>query len=138
MCGRVATEALGRVDLAPSLVAVAIDEVKYKKGQKYLTVICNHLTAKVIWAAKGRTKDTANSFFDALGEGRSAKLQLVTCDAAEWIRTVVAERAPGVLVCLDNFHLRLGRLRRSTRSAARSGTTSGEQAGQKPPRSSKD
>jgi transposase len=102
---RVATEALGRVDLASSLVTVAIDEVKYKERQKYLTVICDHLTAKVIWAAKGRTKDTANSFFDALGEERSAKLQFVTCDTAEWIRTVVAERAPGALVCLDTFHL---------------------------------
>jgi transposase len=105
MCVRVATEALGRVDLLSGLVAIAIDEVKYKKGQKYLTVVCDHLTGKVIWASKGRTKDTVNSFFDALGEERSAKLQFVTCDGAEWIRTVVAERAPGALVCLDTFHL---------------------------------
>jgi transposase len=33
MCVRVATEALGRVDLLEGLVAIAIDEVKYKKGQ---------------------------------------------------------------------------------------------------------
>ena len=39
MCVRVATEALGRVDLLDGLVAVAIDEVKYKKGQRYLTVV---------------------------------------------------------------------------------------------------
>lgn len=83
MCVRVATEAFGRVDLLSGLVAVAIDEVKYKKGQKYLTVVCDHLTGKVIWAAKGRTKDTVNSFFDALGEERAAKLQFVTCDGAE-------------------------------------------------------
>ena len=95
VCVRVATEALGRVDLLSGLVAIAIDEVKYKKGQQYLTVVCDHLTGKVIWAAKGRTKDTVNSFFDALGEERAAKLQFVTCDGAEWIRTVVAERAPG-------------------------------------------
>jgi transposase len=104
-CVRVATEALGRVDLLSGLVAIAIDEVKYKKGQRYLTVVCDHLTGKVIWAAKGRTKDTVNSFFDALGEERVAKLQFVTCDGAEWIRTVVQERSPGALVCLDTFHL---------------------------------
>jgi transposase len=95
MCVRVATEALGRVDLLSGLVAVAIDEVKYKKGQRYLTVVCDHLTGKVIWAAKGRNKDTVNAFFDALGDERAAKLQFVTCDAAEWIRTVVAGRPPG-------------------------------------------
>ena len=71
MCVRVATEALGRVDLLDGLVAIAIDEVKYKKGQRYLTVVCDHLTGRVIWAAKGRTKATVGQFFDALGdEGR--------------------------------------------------------------------
>ena len=105
MCVRVAREALGRVDLLEGLVAIAIDEVKYKKGQRYLTVVCNHLTGKVIWAAKGRTKDTVGAFFDALGAERAEKLQFVTCDGAEWIRTVVAERAQGATICLDTFHL---------------------------------
>ena len=70
-----------------------------------MTVVCDRLTGKVIWAAKGRTKDTVNSFFDALGEERSEKLQFFTCDAAEWIRTVVSGRALGALVWLDTFHL---------------------------------
>ncbi len=48
-CVRVATEALGRVDLLEGLVAIAIDEVKYKKGHKYLTVVCDH------WASTGLT-----------------------------------------------------------------------------------
>jgi transposase len=105
MCVRVAIEALGRVDLLEGLVAIAVDEVKYKKGHKYLTVVCDHMTGKVIWAAKGRTKETVGTFFDALGDERAGQLQFVTCDGAEWIRTVVAERAEGALVCLDTFHL---------------------------------
>jgi transposase len=105
MCVRVATEALGRVDLLEGLVAIAIDEVKYKKGQRYLTVVCDHMTGRVIWAAKGRTKATVGAFFDALGDERAAGLEFVTCDGAEWIRTVVAERASGATVCLDTFHL---------------------------------
>ena len=72
MCVRVATEALGRVDLLDGLVAIAIDEVKYKKGQRYLTVVCDHVTGKVIWAAKGRSKATVGEFFDALGDERAA------------------------------------------------------------------
>jgi transposase len=104
-CVRVATEALGRLDLLDGLVAIAIDEVKYKKGQRYLTVVCDHATGRVIWAAKGRSRDTVEAFFAALGDARAARLQFVTCDGAEWIRTVVAERAPGAIVCLDTFHL---------------------------------
>jgi len=104
-CVRIATEALGRVDLLDGLVAIAIDEVKYKKGQRYITVVCDQFTGKVIWAAKGRTKAVVHSFFDALGTERGAKLAFVTCDGAEWIRTVVAERAPAATVCLDTFHV---------------------------------
>ena len=47
MCVRVAEEAPGRVDLLEGLAAVAIDEVKYKKGHKYLTVVCDHMTGHV-------------------------------------------------------------------------------------------
>lgn len=104
-CVRLATEALGRVDLLDGLVAVAIDEVKYKRGQRYLTVVCDHFTGRVIWAAKGRSKETVNKFFDALGAERSAALRFVTCDGAAWIHDVVAERAPAATVCLDTFHV---------------------------------
>jgi transposase len=39
ICWRVAEEMLGRLDLLDGLVAIAIDEVKYKKGQRYLSSI---------------------------------------------------------------------------------------------------
>jgi transposase len=103
MCVRLATEALGRVDLLDGVVAVAIDEVKYKKGHKYLTVVCDHVTGRVIWAARGRSKDTVGAFFDALGE-RATQLEFVTADGATWITDVVAERAPEAIICLDTFH----------------------------------
>lgn len=105
MCVRVATEMLGRVDLLDGLVAIAIDEVKYKKGHKYLTIVCDHFTGKVIWAHKGRSKEVVHKFFDALGAERSAELGFVTADGAEWIRLVVAERAPEAVVCMDTFHV---------------------------------
>jgi len=105
MCVRVATEALGRVDLLDGLIAIAIDEVKYKKGQRYLTVVCDHVTGKVVWAAKGRSKAVVGEFFDALGDERAAGLQFVTADGASWVRDVVAERAPAAIVCLDTFHV---------------------------------
>jgi transposase len=104
MCTRLAEEALGRVDLLDGLIAVAIDEVKYKKGHKYLTVVCDHMTGRVIWAAKGRSKDTVHLFFDALGT-RATGLEFVTADGATWITDVVAERAPDAIVCLDTFHV---------------------------------
>lgn len=105
MCWRVASEALGRVDLLDGLVAITIDEVKYKKGQRYLAVVCDQFTGKVVWAARGRSKETVTAFFTALGAERAARLRFVSADGADWIRTVVAEQAPDAIVTLDPFHL---------------------------------
>lgn len=104
-CVRVVEEALGRVDLLDGLVAISIDEVKYKKGQKYVTVVCDHVTGCVVWAHKGRSKATVAAFFDALGARRAAKLQVITADGGEWIHRVIAERDLDVLVCLDTYHV---------------------------------
>ena len=105
VCVRVCDEALAAVDLLEGLVAIAIDEVKYKKGHRYLTVVCDHVTGRVVWAAKGRSKATVGAFFDQLGAERAKLLEFVTCDGAEWIHGPVAVRAPNAIVCLDTFHL---------------------------------
>lgn len=105
ICERVLTEAMGRVDLLEGLIAIAIDEVKAKKGQRYLTVVSDHFGGPVVWVAEGRSKAVVAEFFDALGAERAAGLEIVTTDGAEWIRTVVAERAPNAEICLDTFHV---------------------------------
>lgn len=104
VCVRVAT-ALGGADLLDGLVAVAVDEVKYKKGQRDLTVVCDHFTSRVVGAAKGRSKATVGEFFGALGPQRTTRREFVSADGADWIRNVVAERAPQAIVCLDTFHV---------------------------------
>lgn len=126
-CVRVATEAMGRSDMLEGLVAIAIDEVKYKKGQRYLTMVSDHLSGKVVWAAPGRSKDTLQAFFTALGDERAARLAFISCDGADWVRNVVAERAPQAVVCLDTFHVvgwateALDEVRRSEWNALRRG-----------------
>lgn len=104
-CERVCMEALGRTDLVDGLIAVGIDEVKYKKGQRYLTVVTDHVQGRVVWAGEGRSKATVREFFTLLGPGRAAQLQIVTCDGAEWIHAVVKERAPEATICMDTFHV---------------------------------
>jgi len=84
---------------------IGIDEVSYKKGHKYLVIVVDHDSGRLVWAAPGRDKATMGKFFDALGEQRAAALTHVSADGADWIAGVVAGRAPQAVLCADPFHV---------------------------------
>ncbi len=103
--GRVESEARRRVDLLDGLKRIGIDEISHKKGQRYLTVVVDHHTGRLIWAAAGRDRKTVLAFFDLLGEERCKQIELVSCDMATWISGPVAERCPQAERCVDPFHV---------------------------------
>ena len=72
------------------LKRIGIDEISYRKGQRYLTVVVDHDSGRLVWAAPGRNKETVGRFFDLLGPERCAQIEIVTRDAATWISTVVS------------------------------------------------
>ena len=84
---------------------IGIDEVSFKKGQRYLTIVVDHDTGRLLFVTEGRSKASVAEFFDALGPGRSGLITHVSADGAGWISAVLAERAPNAKVCLDPFHL---------------------------------
>ena len=77
----------------------------HRKGQKYRTVVVDHHTGRLVWAAAGRDRKTVLAFFDALGEERCKGIELVSCDMASWISGPVAERCPDAVRCVDPFHV---------------------------------
>lgn len=101
---RVVADAEAGTDRFADLARIGIDEISYKRGHKYLTVVVDHDTGVLLWACPGRDKETLGKFFDRLGEDRCAKITLVSADAAEWIAVVVAARCPNAELCLDPFH----------------------------------
>ena len=105
MVARVVAEARGRTDRLAGVVKVAIDEKAYRKGHRYLTVVTDLDTGRVVWAAEGRSKATVEAFFADLGTERAAALTHVGCDGADWIHTVVTAKAPNAVLCLDSFHV---------------------------------
>jgi transposase len=102
---RVWADAERRHDRFDGLRRIGIDEISYKRGHRYLTVVVDHDSGRLVWAAPGRDKATLRRFFDALGEGRSAQISQVSADAADWIADVVAERCPNAVRCADPFHV---------------------------------
>jgi transposase len=125
MLTRVAEEAGQGVDRLAGLRRIGIDEISHRKGHRYLTVVVDHDTGRLVWAAPGHDEATLHRFFDALGEQRSAQLCLVSADAADWIANAVAARCPQAVLCLDPFHIvrwatdALDQVRRRTWNTAR-------------------
>jgi len=124
---RVVADAETKTDRFAGLRRIGIDEISYKRGHKYLTVIVDHESGVLLWAHPGRDSKTLEKFFDALGEERCAQIALVSADAAEWIATVVADRCKNAELCLDPFHIvqwatkALDEVRREVWNAARKG-----------------
>jgi len=102
---RVVADGRDTNDLLSGLTRIGIDEIAYRKGHRYLTVIVDHDTGRLVWAREGRNQDTLAAFFDELGPARCAALTHVSADGAEWIHTVVRHRAPAAVLCLDPFHV---------------------------------
>ena len=103
--GRVVADARAASDPFDGLSRIGIDEISYKRGHKSLTVVVDHDTGRLIWAAPGRDMATLTTFFTLLGPERCAQIRLVSADAAEWIATVVAEQCPNATLCADPFHM---------------------------------
>jgi transposase len=121
------TEAL--YDRFAGLTRIGIDEISYKRGHKYLTIVVDHDTGRLVWAAPGRDKATLNAFFDALGQERCAAVTHVSADGADWIAAVVAARCPAAVRCADPFHVvawatdALDEVRRAAWNTARGAVT---------------
>lgn len=102
---RTAHQAAGGGDGLDGLRRIGIDEVSYRRGQLFLTVVVDHDTARLVWAQPGRNRGTLREFFNDLGPDRSTQITHVSADQANWIRTVVTERAPQAIQCADPFHI---------------------------------
>lgn len=102
---RVNADVEARVDRLDGLCRIGIDEISYKRGHRYLIVVVDHETGRLVWAGPGRNDAALNVFFDQLGEQRSAQLTHISADMADWIARVVARRAPNAVRCADPFHV---------------------------------
>ena len=87
------------------LVNIGIDETSYKKGHKYITVIVNHDTNTVVWAAQGHGKTVLESFYRQLTPQQLSSIRVVTGDGAKWITECVNEFTPDCERCVDPFHV---------------------------------
>lgn len=108
--GPVISRVRADLDICPQsrfdgLEKIGIDETSYRKGHKYMTVVVNHDTGRVVWAAPGHGRETLTKFFGLLSEEQRAAIRLVSADGAKWIASCVEEFCPNAVRCIDPFHV---------------------------------
>jgi transposase len=100
---RVVADHLDEQRLA-GLVAIGVDEISYRRGQRYLTCVANHASGAIIWARPGRNAATLQAFFDELGE-RKRSIRAVSIDMSAGYEHAVRAAVPAAEVCFDPFHV---------------------------------
>jgi transposase len=104
MCQRVAGEKLDPHRLA-GLVDIGVDEISWRRHHKYLTLVSDHETSRIVWGATGKTAAALDGFFDDLPEGAAGQLAAVSMDLGPAYAKTVRARAPQAVLCFDPFHV---------------------------------
>lgn len=106
--GRIIRRVVGRkldAKRLDELFVIGVDEVSYRKGHKYLTVVADHGSGDPAWITEGRSQKSLGKFFDELGPERSAKIEFVTMDMCAPFIAEVRQRAPNAEIAFDPFHV---------------------------------
>jgi len=87
--------------------AIGVDELSWKVGQKYLTLVyqVDNDCRRLLWIGRDRTAATFERFFEWLGKERSQRLRFVTSDMWQAFVSTVAKRANSAIHVLDRFHV---------------------------------
>jgi len=88
------------------ITAIGVDEVLWKRGQKYLTVVyeISNDCRRLLWVGENRKEATLERFFDWLGPYAGA-IGFICSDMWKPYLNVIARRLPRAIHVLDRFHI---------------------------------
>jgi transposase len=86
------------------LVAIGVDEIAYRRGQRYLTCVADHATGAIVWCAPGRNSATLQAFFATLGD-RKESIRAVSIDMSGEYQRAIRAAVPVAEICFDPFHV---------------------------------
>jgi transposase len=97
-------EECGQTDYE-GLRILAIDEIAVRRGHRYMTVVIDYETGRVVWMGHGRSKDTLMDFFGGMTKEQKQALEAVAIDMhAPYIRAL-EEAVPGAKIVFDLYHV---------------------------------
>lgn len=106
--GTILTRLVGRrrnpVDLG-CLRKISVDELSYRKGHRYLTLVTDLEKGRIVWGAEGRSAATLGEFFASLPPEVRAQIELVAIDMSAGYEKAVRLHLPNAAIVFDRFHV---------------------------------
>lgn len=89
------------------ITAIGVDEIQYKKGHNYLTLVyqIDACSRRLLFIGKDRTAKTLLRFFREFGQERTKNLKFVCSDMWKPYLKVIRKKAINALNILDRFHI---------------------------------
>jgi len=93
-----------------NIEAIGIDEIAWKRGHKYLTLVyqIDAGCRRLLWIGQDRKTKTLLRFFWWLGRERSLQLRFICSDMWKPYLRVIAKKAGHAIHVLDRFHIMSG------------------------------
>ncbi|UCC29331.1 MAG: ISL3 family transposase [Phycisphaerales bacterium] len=89
------------------ITAIGVDEIQFRKGHRYLTVVyqIDQGCRRLLWVGRDRTAKTLLRFFRMLGRRRTAAIRFVCSDMWQPYLKVICKKASQAIHILDRFHI---------------------------------
>jgi len=88
-----------------TLRAISVDELSYRKGQHYVTLVANLETGRIIWSKEGRSEATLTAFFGEIGVEACAGIRHAAIDMSAGYENAIANCLPNATIVFDRFHV---------------------------------
>ncbi len=92
------------IDLT-NLTAISVDEISYRKGHRYLTLVIDIEKGRVVWGNEGKSAESLKAFFDEIGEEACAKIKHAAIDMGKAFIKAITENLPNARIVFDRFHV---------------------------------
>jgi len=86
------------------LKVLAIDEIALDKGHRYLTLVVDWMTGRVVYTGDGKGADALKGFWKRLRSSH-ARIEAVAMDLSPAYRNAVSQHLPKAAIVFDRFHV---------------------------------
>jgi transposase len=86
------------------LVCIGVDEISYRRHERYLTSVVDHQAGAIVWCSAGRNYATLQRFFAELGD-RKDSIRAVSIDMSGGYEKAIREQVPDAEIAFDPFHV---------------------------------